>query len=109
MDADLPIPHDPEPIFESYLRSRIESEQIACDITEIIVQRPCEPVSDTESASEQGQAQRRWQTNDGEVWFGRVDRAVIILRSLTAGSLVGLPCSCAQAGNVKLMKTEHQQ
>jgi hypothetical protein len=78
MDADLSIPHDPEPIFESYLRSRIQPEQIARDIPEIIVQRPREPVSDTESAPEQGQAQRRWQTDDGEIGFRRVDRAVIV-------------------------------
>src|SRR5206468_7021601 len=63
MNTDLPVPDNPETVLEADLCARIDAEEIVEDVTEVVVQRTREPVSDSERAAESWQPQRRRQAD----------------------------------------------
>ena len=68
MNADLGAGHDAETVFETDLRTAVESEEVAGEIAEVAgAERTAEPVRDPECAREPGNLERGRQADDGEV------------------------------------------
>jgi hypothetical protein len=78
MNAYLTVPNDPEPILQSDLRPRVESEEVTGDIAGIRIERLRKPVRHAKRALEARDPQGGGEADQREIGFSRMHTHIII-------------------------------